>query len=782
MKIKYLLLLLLFPITIYSQDYTRDWKGYFAYLDIKDISQGSSKIFAAGENAVFIYDTQTNELDELTTINGLSGETISTIHYVEENNLLLIGFENGLIQVYIESSQEIRSVVDILDKPSIPPTDKRINHFNIYNGFAYISTNYGISVYDINALEFGDTYFFGPNGSQLKVNQTTVFQNNIYAASASGLYQAEVDNPNLIDYQQWLQTGGANWVKIESIGEKIFIARSANRLYELVDNSIVLRITYSGLIQDLRESNNKLLVTIPNSVFLYTTEPFSEFAVIPSFEDYSTNFTSAIMNAENNIFIGTQGVFVNNKSGFGILKTSLSDLTEIEEIHPSCPLSNNAFTIAAVANNVWMTYGDYTISYNPWPLRKRGFSHLKGEEWVNVPFDSVFDAVNLNKIHVDPFNSDKVYISSFVHGLIEVEDDDPTVIYTPDNSSFVSSWANGIDIRNAGSVLDHNNILWCTNARTTSPLKSFNLETGEWRSYDFSEIILDKNTEIGYGSIAVDQDDIVWVGGHRKGIIGYKPETGEIKNIQSEEQNLPSPTVRSVKVDKQNHIWLGTGKGLRVIYDTEAFFENPNYNPSEIIILDDGIARELLFQQFVTDIEVDGANNKWVATLNTGAYYFSSDAQDNIYHFTTNNSPIPSNNVLDIALDETNGIVYIATDKGLVSFNSETSVPDSDLNEAYVYPNPVRPNFNINDEKIKIKGITGNVNIKITDIEGNLVTEAETRTNKKFSGNNLEIDGGTALWNGKNMSNRIVATGVYMVMISDLDSFETKVLKLMVVR
>ncbi|MGB1211662.1 MAG: T9SS type A sorting domain-containing protein, partial [Lacinutrix venerupis] len=112
----------------------------------------------------------------------------------------------------------------------------------------------------------------------------------------------------------------------------------------------------------------------------------------------------------------------------------------------------------------------------------------------------------------------------------------------------------------------------------------------------------------------------------------------------------------------------------------------------------------------------------------------------------------------------------------------ETSAPDITLQEAYVYPNPVRPNFNINDEKIKIKGITENVNIKILDIEGNLVTEAESRTNTKFSGYNLEIDGGTALWNGKNMSGKTVASGVYMVMIADLDSFETKVLKLMVVR
>ena len=781
MKIKYLLLILLFPIVINSQDYSRDWKGYFAYLDIKDISVGSSKIYAAGENAVFIYDTQTNEIDELTTINGLSGETISTLHYVEENNLLLIGFENGLMQVYLESSQEVKSVVDILDKPTIPPTDKRINHFNIYNGFAYISTDYGISVYDINALEFGDTYFFGPNGTQLKVNQTTVLQNNIYAATAIGLFQADVDNPNLIDSQQWQQTGGANWVKIESVGEQIFIARSNKQLYEIVNNTPVLRTTYTGFIKDLRESNNQLLVTISNAVYLYTAEPFSEVAVVNSSTDFPTNFNSAIINEDNDIFIGTDGVFVSNKTAYGILKTNISDLTIFQEIHPSCPLSNNAFTIAAVANNVWVTYGDYTISYNPFPLGRKGFSHLNGEEWNSIPYDSIFGALNLNKINVNPLNPSKVYISSFASGLLEVENNIPTILYNPDNSSFVSSWSGGIDIRNAGSIIK-NNILWCTNAKILTPLISHNLETGEWKSYDFSEIIFNSNTEIGYGSIDVDNDGIVWVGGHRKGIIGYKPETGEIKNIESEEQNIPSPTIRTVKVDKQNHIWLGTGKGLRVIYDTVDFFENPNYNPSEIIVLDNGIASELLFQQFVTDIEVDGANNKWVATLNTGAYYFSSDAQDNIYHFTKNNSPLPSNNVLDIALDETNGRVYIATDKGLVSFNSETSVPDVNLNEAYVYPNPVRPNFNINDEKIKIKGVTGNVNIKITDIEGNLVTEAETRTNTKFSGNNLEIDGGTALWNGKNMSNRTVATGVYMVMISDLDSFETKVLKLMVVR
>ena len=163
-------------------------------------------------------------------------------------------------------------------------------------------------------------------------------------------------------------------------------------------------------------------------------------------------------------------------------------------------------------------------------------------------------------------------------------------------------------------------------------------------------------------------------------------------------------------------------------------------------------------------------------------YYFSSDGQQTIYHFTKDNSPLPSNDVLDVALDEENGIVYIATEKGLLSFKSEASKPKTTLEDAFVFPNPVRPTFDMVSEKIKIRDISENVNIKITDIEGNLVAEAESNTNGRFKGYNLEIDGGTALWNGKNLAGDIVASGVYLVMLNDLDTLETKVLKLMVVR
>ena len=133
-------------------------------------------------------------------------------------------------------------------------------------------------------------------------------------------------------------------------------------------------------------------------------------------------------------------------------------------------------------------------------------------------------------------------------------------------------------------------------------------------------------------------------------------------------------------------------------------------------------------------------------------------------------------------MDFSNGLVYIATDKGLVSFESGGSDSSENLKDSYIYPNPVRPTYNINQDKIKIAGITQNINIKITDIAGNLVAEANSNTNNRYNGFNLEVDGGIAYWNGKNFANNTVASGVYIVLLSDLDSYETKVLKIMVIR
>ncbi len=769
------------PLLQFGQDFSSLWEGHFSYNNIKDVAKGNNRIYAAAENVIFSIDIQTNELNKLTTVNGLSGETISTIYYSNVYELLLIGYENGLIEIAFDDDENILTVVDIIDKPTIPPTDKRINHFNAFGNEVYISTNYGISVFNLERLEFGDTYFIGDLGVQTRVNQTTILGDYIYAAclDGSGLRKAQVSSPNLIDYQNWQTVSNGDFLAVQSVGNQLYTIRTNRRIYQVVNDVLTELFQFSDELVDVRATNDRLLVTTKNSTFVYDSNfnLMSQASVNSSFD---TDFSSAIIDSEF-IYIGTKD--------FGVLKTLISNPAEYEEIHPEGPLLNIPFSIQAGQNDLWVTFGEHTGRFNPYPLNNRGISHFKENEWINTQYKEALEAKNLNAISINPFNNNQVFISSFFNGLLEINDDIPSVLYNSTNSELESlilpSNPNYVDIRVGASVFDSDGILWTLTSRVERALKSFNPTSNQWNSYSFKSIIDNAlDDDLGFGDIVIGNDKTKWIGSYNHGLLAFNENnnTALLKNVSEDEENMPSKRVRALAIDKRNQLWIGTERGLRVLYNTTNFFTEENIRVEEIIIEEGGIAKELLFEQYISDIKVDGSNNKWIGTIDSGIFYFSSDGQKTIFHFTKNNSPLPSNTINDISLDNSNGIVYIATNKGLVSFRSGGSSPLNDLESVYAYPNPVRPSFNIVDEKVKIKDISENVNIKITDIEGNLVAEAQSRKNLRYRGYNLEIDGGTAYWNGKNLANHVVASGVYLVMLSDLDTFETKVLKLMVVR
>lgn len=185
-----------------------------------------------------------------------------------------------------------------------------------------------------------------------------------------------------------------------------------------------------------------------------------------------------------------------------------------------------------------------------------------------------------------------------------------------------------------------------------------------------------------------------------------------------------------------------------------------------IIINEDDLAQELLYEQFITSIAVDGANNKWIGTADSGVFMVSPNGQETKYHFTINNSPLPSNDVTDVKINAKTGEVFIATNKGLVSFNGIATGASDDLSNVYVYPNPVRPTYT---GTVKVAGLIDKANVKITDIEGNLVYE-------------VTASGGTIEWDTTAFGKYKVASGVYMVFISAEEGGETKVKKVMIIR
>ena len=757
-----------------------NWNTYFSYNLISAIDNGESVIYFASYNSIFSYDTSSNQIEKFDTLNELSGDEISAFYYSEINNNIVIGYSSGFLQIIDLNSNSIINIYDILNKPTIPPNKKTINDFFQSGDQLLISTGYGVSIYNLNGYEFGDTYYIGDFASQINVTSTLVHENFIYASSPDlGILRANI-NSNLIDFNNWQTIYFGDIQQLFYDGENIFFYTD-NSIMRINDEEITSILTLENQIININSSDSKFIIITDEKCLIYNDQLTQLVYEIDS-ETYSSGFNEGIIK-DNDIYIAT------NEKGVLIINNNSGDFSYLK---PDGPLENDIFSVETLNNKTWVSYGNYTEYFNPYPLKFSGLSNYDENlnSWFNISKDSIPEpAVNLNNISINPFNNDNVFISSFEGGILEIEDLNIIEFYDNNNSGLESLSINDPlyeSVRISDIEFDQNGVLWILNSRIDSPLKSFNLENNSWNSYDFTEIINDGfQDELGFNDIEVDDYGNKWIAGLRSGLIGFNNESGtnRLRKVFSQDQsNMPSSYVKSIAVDNNNHLWIGTIQGLRVLYNTSNFFDTSVVTTQQIIILEDGIPRELLEQQYISDIEVDGANNKWVATIGSGVFYFSPNGQQTIHHFTKENSPLPSNNINDISINNSNGKVYFATDHGLVSYNTGSTSSSENFSNTYVYPNPVRPDFNTEFEKIKITGLTQNVNIKITDIEGNLVAEAQSNINSRYRNFNLEIDGGTAFWNGKNLRNRLVSSGVYIIMLSDLDSYETKILKLMIIR
>ena len=756
------------------------WETYFSYNSTTSIAEGVNEIYFASYNSIFSYNIFNSQIEKFDTLNELSGDEISAFYHSENNNIIAIGYSSGFLQIINLNSNSIINIYDILNKPTIPADRKKINHFYQNEDDLLISTGYGISVYDINAFEFGDTYYIGDFASMLNISSTIVDENYIYASSPDlGIFRANLES-NLIDFNSWQAIYTGNIYEL-LINENNILFYDDFNLMSIKNEEIITLSTLQNEIKNVSINDSKIIIISEDNCIIYNND-LSQILNLFESETYMTIFNDGIIkNDKTYIATDEKGVLVieNSNNSFSFLK-------------PDGPLENNIFSVETLNNHTWVSFGSYSEYFNPYPLKYSGVSSYDEnlESWFNITKDSIPNqAVNLNNISINPFDNNNVFISSFHGGLIEMDNFNFTELYDNNNSgleTLLTSDSEYESIRISDIEFDENGDLWVLNSRVDNPLKSFSLDNNSWNSYDFTEIINDGfQDELGFNDIEIDDYGNKWIASLRSGLIGFNNDSGNIrlrKVFSQDQSDMPSSYVKSIAVDNNNHLWIGTVQGLRVLYNTSNFFDASVVTTQKIVILEDGIPRELLEQQYITDIEVDGANNKWVGTIGSGVFYFSPNGQQTIYHFTKENSPLPSNNINDISVNSVNGKVYFATDRGLVSFNTGSSSSSENFSNAFVYPNPVRPEFNTQLDKIKIKGLTENVNIKITDIAGNLVAEAQSNINSRYRNFNLEIDGGTAFWNGKNLRNQNVASGVYILMLSDLESYETKILKLMIIR
>tara|TARA_B100001093_G_scaffold476293_1_gene502531 strand:- start:19364 stop:21628 length:2265 start_codon:yes stop_codon:yes gene_type:complete len=729
-----------------------EWRDHLSYKYAYDVCEVGNSIYVSTDRALFEYNTVDNSIERINTLNKLSDTGVSSIG--TSGNLLIVVYDNGNVDL-IRGNTTV-NLPDIKNASLI--ADKRVNHINIDNNIAYLSCGFGIVVLDLDREEVKDTYFIGEYGAQINVLSTSLAHNSIYAATNKGLYRADIYESNLADYNSWEKLPAHSRSRVdllESFNGLLFVnlhgeEYNTDTLYHFDGNNWVVFEQESSNVS-IKANSQELVLTTRFNVSVYDQGlNRNQYLYSGQFNLDKIDFNSAIFTDKDEFWIADKHNGLLHNDGYFF-----------ESIKPSGPFLSDAGQIINFGDEILVAHGAKSENWDPrW--HKSELSILKKDDWTtsNVLKDEDFiDIVAVNK------RGPTTYLASFHKGLAKMTGLDLDVIYNETNSSLQKRAVANPDWIEIGAIqFDSEGNLWCTNSQTYEPL-SVKYTNGDWESFSLGSGVTETQD---LAKLLIDKNDQKWIQLKNNGLIVFDESRQGIKSIKltnSENAgNLVSNRVHSFAEDLEGEIWVGTDNGVSVFYDSNSIFQGAN--ASQIVVTLGEYNSYLLEGQQINDIEIDGANRKWFATNNSGVVVTSANGTDEIHHFTSENSPLFSNKVLDIEMNDVTGEVFFATEKGLTSLRSESSKGNADFSDVLVFPNPVKPDYS---GPITIKGLITDAVVKITDISGNLIYETIAL-------------GGQAVWDGKSFDGQKAHTGVYLVFCSDQEGTISHVTKLLFVR
>ncbi len=735
------------------------WRDHLSFRRATHVAVSENAVYCSAGTGIIIFRKDDGSVEKLTRINGLSDIDISCIRWSEENNLLLIGYSNGNIDII--RNNKITNLSDIL-RGAILGT-RSINNILFAGSKAYLSCSFGIVVVNLEKDEIAETYYLGEGGQRLAVNDMAFDGAYLYAATSGGLYMADINSPNLMDFSNWshldfLTDPGAFFLSLAWFDQKLYAV-------------------------ELSGSGRYSILQIEGSSFRYFGDPSD----VPVTLRYRSNYLMVLKETEALIF-GRDHTLIEKIDDYGLWGVAMRDLEidnngniwiadrlhgllnrtggEYRILTPQGPFSNNVFSISAYPRRAYFAAGGYTSAYNNlW--RNGEFSVLDEGTW-RTRFN--YDVRDVLYVKEHPDNPGIQFVSTWGYGVAKYHDGALEEIFNESNSTLRSIIPGGNYIRIGGMAFDKNGNLWITNSGVSEPVSVIKPD-GQWISFPYGGIINHDHV----GRLIINSLDQKWVllprGG---GLFVFK--NNDLNNhgrtrklrITDETNSLISNEVYSIAEDHNGFIWVGLNNGVAVYYNPSNVFREENFHAHRIVVTGsrDHEIGYLLNNETVTSIAIDGANRKWFGTERSGVFLVSADGKKQIHHFSRQNSPLLSNHITDIAIDPATGEVYFGTVSGVVSFRGDASEPHSAFDAVYVFPNPVRENY---DGPVTIAGLVRDSIVKITDISGNLVYETVSL-------------GGQAIWDGRDFRGRRVHTGIYMVFISSPDGSQSHVTKLMYIR
>ncbi len=737
------------------------WQTFQTYGNGTCVAVAGSTVFCGTKEGLFSYNYTTNELQEYTKPGGYVGLGVTAVGYSTKSNATIVAYD--------DANLDIIKANEIINLPQIKnyslTGDKKIYNITISGDSAILSCGFGVVVVDMRQeiiktdVKFSDDLAF----ASAVCYDATIMGGYYYFATSQGVYKVPY-NSNIKDLSNWQSLTGipaGTYNNIAAHNGTLFFSYS-NYLTNALDNS------------DTIYSSNGITSTVIQSGWAARINDITSnngYLALLSFNEARVSVDGSIFQNITGCFDRTERIDIDANGGVWVAFTGYGLVSYIGgacDIHYlDGPFSKNVWDMQIVNGDIWVAAGGVNVNWGNVYIGDKLYYRKSGDwKWFNIPDLGYHQAhTDIHCVVVDPSDAGHMYAGSWGTGLYQGQNYNTATQYLfpeVDSSTSVGS----IPYRIGGLAFDENRNLWFSNSNTDSQLK-VKRTNNTWGAYTLSGT----TSGMTIGKVAVDQLDQVWVAVHGKGIVvvetnGSGSITGQQRVLTStyNQGDLSQLTVRALECDLDGQMWVGTHDGIRIFSPSQVFPTSNNINGQKIVIKDDNGINELLLKEtIINDIETDGANRKWIATMGTGVRLVSSDGREIIHSFTAENSPLLSNNVYCIAIDDKSGEVCFGTDKGIVCFRSDATAATDNFGNVYAFPNPVKPTY---DGPIAITGMANNSIVKITDIAGNLVFETTS-------------EGGQAIWNGKKYDGKRPSTGVYLVFCVNEDASQTVVTKIL---
>jgi len=795
-KIMPICLAMLATICANAQMTMGSWKIYTPFNGVDFIADTPSKVYYTSVGYLFSYDPESQETYAYTVQNKLSGSDITKIAYNPERKYLFVAYSDGNIDLLFDSG-EVVNMSDIRDANLT--SSKTVNDVFFDDGKIYAATDFGVVIFDDTRYVVLESGIYSR-----KIDSFVKVGGHYLIAAEKQLYSLE-SSSRINSFSKYKPVSGGG------------MANEILQIVPLQDNKLVYVTEWQRGILQFEPGTNTV------SALEYFPDGRCSGRFVRCKDGWFYNYGSALLTISDSgadksiadlpaglrnsvlaIWDSTGSIWSGTAEGISEYSFDGSVATMISG--PAAPGSISVpevddIKIAADGTVYFMMTTN--SRHKPSALLSifTPINRLRNGEVLNIrPDNIVFDSDNQDpagdfpknnmRLAIDPDNSDRIYVGNWREGFMVFENDSYVTTYNGTNSPV-------IDKHNGGSAnavthevaFDSKGNLWGLQGYKQDHHLMVVLPADKRKSgtdpqvSDWTEVRIPKsvsNIDMDGRIFHASKSGMMMVtsSAWTNPVIFYDyagtVATSDDKYVAYEK--FTDQDGREFKAnynicfaeDHNGKVWLGTSDGVIEFPSPKSLLES-NAMRRPKVNRNDGTntADFLLGGSTVLSIAVDHANRKWLATKDNGVYLVNPEGTEILQHFTTENSPLPSDHVGAVAVSPTDNKVYFGTLKGLAEYSSTSSPAADSFSEVIAYPNPVRPGFS---GWITIKGLMANSYVKITDAAGNLVFATVS-------------DGGMVTWNGCNTVGHPVPTGVYYIFASQKDGGSSSaVSKIMIVR